>query len=83
MIQKYKEQEKHIYTIWYHRFLPINNQGIADIVDIYILNTLSWITNLCNIGIYQDDGLIAIPNSNIPLTKKYEGKLLEHLNICG
>ena len=34
---------------------------VADLVGIYILDTLGRITNLNNIVIYQDDGLIFIP----------------------
>ena len=34
---------------------------VADLVGIYILDTLGRITNLNSIVIYQDDGLIFIP----------------------
>ena len=41
---------------------------IADLVGIYILDTLSRFLNLNNVGIHYDDGLIFIPYSNGPLT---------------
>ena len=41
---------------------------IADLVGIYILDTLGRVLDLKNIRIYRDDGLISIPNSNGPLT---------------
>ena len=45
---------------------------IADLVGIYILNALGRITNLSNIGIYRDDRLISIPNSNGPQSSKIQ-----------
>ena len=52
------------YDIW----VSSDSTQIADLVSLYILDTLSRIANFCNIGIYQDDGIISIPNCNGPLT---------------
>ena len=54
----------------------------TDLVGIYILDTLGRFLNLSNIGIYRDDGLIFIPNSNGPPTSKIQ-KVIRHLNIWG
>ena len=45
---------------------------IADLVGIYILDTLGRFLDLNNIRIYRDDGLISIPNSNGPQHWKYK-----------
>ena len=39
---------------------------IADFVGLYILNTLCWIVNPIQIGLYHDDGILYIPNSDGP-----------------
>ena len=45
---------------------------IADLVGIYILDTLGRFLNLNNITMNSDDRLIPIPNSNGPLTSKIQ-----------
>ena len=44
----------------------------ADLVGIYTLDTLDKFLDLKNVGIYRDDGLIFIPNSNGRLTSKMQ-----------
>ena len=39
---------------------------------IYVLDILGRFLDLKNIGIYRDDGLFSIPNSNEPLTSKIQ-----------
>ena len=43
---------------------------IADLVVMYILNTLNRIIDLSTIGIYRDDGIISISTPNIKNTKE-------------
>ena len=43
---------------------------IADLVGIYMLDTLERFLNLDNINIYRDDELVSILNSNALLTSK-------------
>ena len=50
---------------------------VSDLIGIYILNTLGRIVNLEQVGLYQDDGIILILNSN---GLKYRRTLLGHLN---
>ena len=47
-----------------------NTAQIADLVGIYILDTLGRFLDLNNISIYRNDELISFPNSNGPLTSK-------------
>ena len=42
---------------------------ISDIIGIFILHKLSSLTNKGNIGLYRDDGLMTVENSNGPLTE--------------
>ena len=39
---------------------------IADLVGLYILDTLSRIIDLIQIRLYHDDGILYIPNSDGP-----------------
>ena len=47
---------------------------------IYIFDTLGRILSLKNIGLYKDDGLIFIPNSNGPKHLNCKRKLLGDLD---
>ena len=53
-----------------------DSDQIANQIGIYILYTQGRFLNLNWIGIYKDDGLISIPNSNEPLTSKIEKKII-------
>ena len=37
---------------------------VVDLIGIYILDTLGRIINLEQVGLYRDDGIIFIPDSN-------------------
>ena len=56
---------------------------IADLVGIYILDTLGRFLNLDNIGIYRDDRLISIPNRNGPLTSKIQKNVIRAFRYMG
>ena len=43
-----------------------NSAQVADLIEIYILNTLGRIVKLELVGVYHDDGIIFIPDSNGP-----------------
>ena len=51
-----------------------NSALIADLIGIYILETLGRIVNLEQMGPYRDDGIIFIPSSNVPETSKVHDK---------
>ena len=61
---------------------------IADLVGIYILDTLSRIINPKQIGLYRDDGLIFIPECNGQKTcgfkqrLEYREILKDNFEIC-
>lgn len=48
---------------------------ITDLVGIYISDTLSRIIDPKQMGLYRDDGLIYIPNSNGPHVPECRRKL--------
>ena len=56
---------------------------IADLVGIYILDTLGRFLNLKNVRIYRDGGLISVPNSNRPLTSKIQKKVIRAFEYIG
>ena len=56
---------------------------IADLVGIYILDTLGRFLDLSNIRIYRDDGLISIPNRNDSLTSKIQKKVIRAFEYMG
>ena len=56
---------------------------IADLVGIYILDTLNRFLNLNNAGIYRDYGLISILNSKGPLTSKILKKVIRAFKYMG
>ena len=52
---------------------------VADLIGIYISDMLGHIVNLEQMGLYQDDRIIFILDSNGPSPQKYR-RLLGHLN---
>ena len=52
-------------------------------IYIYILNTISKILNLNQIGLYRIDGLIYIPNSNGPKTSNLQKKIIREFKNLG
>ena len=62
-----------------------NLAQVADLIGIYISDTLGRIVNLDQVELYRDDRIFAVPDSNRPKTPlKYRRRLLEHLNylVC-
>ena len=53
---------------------------IAVLKGIYILDTLGWITELKKVGLYQDDGLTFIPDSNGSQISKLQKKIIRVFN---
>ena len=47
---------------------------ITDLVDLYILNPLSRIVDSIQIGLYYDDGILYIPNSDGPKCSSIQKK---------
>lgn len=60
-----------------------NSAQIADVVGIYILDTLSRIVNLNQVGLYRDDGLIFVPSSNGPITSSLHKKVVRAFKYLG
>ena len=49
---------------------------IADLISIYILDTLSRIMDPKQVDLYREDGLIFIPDSNGSKTSKIHKKII-------
>lgn len=56
---------------------------IADLIAIYTLDILSRFLNPQNVGLYRDDGLIVIPNTNGPLTSQLQKKIIKAFKFLG
>ena len=56
---------------------------IADLVEIYIQDTLGRIVNLEQVGLYRDDGIIYIPESNGPKTSSIHKKIIRAFKLLG
>ena len=56
---------------------------IADLVGLYILITLSRIVNPIQIGLYYDDGILFIPNSDSPKSSSIQKKILRVFKFLG
>ena len=50
-------------------------------IYIYILNMLARIINPQQVGLYRDDGLLYIPNSNGPLSSSIQKRIIRAFNI--
>ena len=55
---------------------------VADLIRIYILDTLGRIVNIEQVGLYQGDGIIFIPSSNGPYTSKIQ-KIIRAFKLIG
>ena len=55
---------------------------VADLVRIYILDTLGRIVN-SQVGLYRDDGIIYIPDSNGPKTASIQKKIIRAFKLLG
>ena len=56
---------------------------IADLIEICILDTLDRIVNLKQVGLYRDDGIILIPDSNGPNTCNIQKKIIRAFKLLG
>ena len=56
---------------------------IADLIDIYIIDTLGSIIDKEQVGIYKDDGLIHIPNSNGPKSSQLQKQITNKFKEIG
>ena len=56
---------------------------ISDLIGIYILNKLSSLTNKEDIGLYRDDGLMVVRNTNGPTTDRLRKKLIDIFKQVG
>ena len=56
---------------------------IADLVSLYILDTLSRIVDLLQIGLNHDDGILYIPNSDGPKCLSIQKKIMSAFKFLG
>ena len=56
---------------------------VADLVEIYILDTLGRIVNSEQVELYQDDGIIYIPDSNGPKISSIQKKIIRAFQLLG
>ena len=56
---------------------------VADVIGIYILDTLGRLVNLEQVGLYRDDGIIFIPDSNSLKTSKIWKKIIRVFKLLG
>ena len=56
---------------------------VADLIGIYILDTLGRIVNLEPVGLYQEDRIIFIPDSNDPKTSNIQKKIIRAFKLLG
>ena len=56
---------------------------IAGLIGIYIFDTLSRMVNLVQIGLYRDDWIIFIPDSNGPQTSKIHKNVIRVFKLQG
>ena len=56
---------------------------VADSIGIYVLDTLGHIVNLEQVGLYRDDKIIFIPDSNGLKTSKIQKKIIRVFKLRG
>ena len=56
---------------------------VADLIGIYILDTMGHIVNLEQVGFYWDDGMIFIPDSNGPKISNIQKKIIRAFKLLG
>ena len=56
---------------------------VANLVGIYILDTLGRIINLEQVGVYWDNGIIYTPDSNGPKTSSIQKKIIRAFKLRG
>ena len=60
-----------------------DSSQIADLVGLYILNMLTRIISLQQLGLYWNDGLLYIPNSNGPLSSSIQKRIIRAFKFLG
>ena len=60
-----------------------DSSQIADLVGLYILNMLTRIISPQQVGLYRDDGLLYIPNSNGPLSSSIQKRIIRAFKFLG
>ena len=60
-----------------------DSSQIADLVGLYILNMLTRIISPQQLGLYHDDGLLYIPNSNGPLSSSKQKRIIRAFKLLG
>ena len=60
-----------------------DSSQIADLVGLYILHILNRIISSEQIGLYRDDGLIYILNSNCPNSSSIQKKIIRAFKLLG
>ena len=60
-----------------------DSSQIADLVSLNILNILTRIISLEQLGLYHNDGLIYIPNSNGPIGSSIQKKIIRACKFFG
>ena len=60
-----------------------DSSQIADLVGLYILDILTRIISPQQVGIYRDDGLLYIPNSNGPLSSSIQKRIIRAFKFLG
>ena len=60
-----------------------NSAQVADLLGMYILDMLGCIVYSKQIGLYHDDGIIFIPDSNGPKTSKTHKKIFRAFKLVG
>ena len=60
-----------------------DSSQIADLVGLYILDILTRIISPQEVGLYRDDGLLYIPNSNGPLSSSIQKRIIRAFKFLG
>ena len=60
-----------------------DSSQIADLVGLYILDMLTRIISYQQAGLYRNDGLIYIPNSNGPLSSSIQKRIIRAFKFLG
>ena len=56
---------------------------IADLVGLYILDTLSRIVDPIQLDLYHDDGILYLPNSDGPKCSSIQKKIMKTFKFLG
>ena len=62
---------------------PYDSTQVTALIGIYILDMLDRIVNLEQVGLYRDDRIIFIPDSNASMTSKIQKKIIRAFKLLG